>query len=247
MVILVGGLSGALVAFLVSAGLWLVRGDRGGIPETPPEGTAAPAETPLDVHAVLEQVGRSVVAVETGRSDLRGLFGSAGTGVVVSAEEGMIVTNAHVVEDADTISVTFLDGSQQVAHVVGVLPLDDLALLQVSRTEGLVAAELGDSSSLEVGDPVVAIGNALGLGNKPTVTAGIVSAIGRDIDVPGIHLRDLIQTDAAVNHGNSGGPLVNADGQVVGINTVVAEGAENIGFAIPIDTFREQYARLGGR
>ena len=131
-------------------------------------------------------------------------------------------------------------------------PARDLALLKVSDTSGLVAAPLGQSSDVAVGDQVVAIGNALALEGGPTVTEGIVSALGRSIDTDSGTLHGLIQTDAAISSGNSGGPLVNAAGQVIGMNTAVADEqrfgrtASNIGFAISIDAIRSFINGAGG-
>jgi S1-C subfamily serine protease len=157
--------------------------------------------------------------------------GSAGSGFIYDAAEGYILTNAHVVAGADDISVTFFDGSAQGADLVGAYPDEDVALLRVEDVAGLQAATMGSSNALRVGDDVVAIGNALGLGGQPSVTTGIVSALNRNID----QFSGLIQTDAAINHGNSGGPLLNSEGQVVGINTAVIPDAENLGLALAID------------
>jgi S1-C subfamily serine protease len=118
---------------------------------------------------------------------------------------------------------------------VGSVPADDLAVIRVDGVDDLVPAELGSSADLNVGDPVVAIGNALNLGGRPSVTLGIVSAKDRTINDQNVNLQGLIQTDAAINPGNSGGPLVNAAGQVVGVNTAIIEDSQNIGFSIAID------------
>ena len=159
----------------------------------------------------------------------------AGTGFILSAD-GAIVTNAHVVADARDIRVTFHDGSSAPATVVGVDRTDDLAVIDVDRT-GLHALPLGNSASLRVGQPVVAIGNALALTGTPTATEGIVSAVDRSIDTDdGEHLAHVLQTDAAINPGNSGGPLLTLDGRVVGINSAGSSNAQNVGFAIAIDT-----------
>jgi S1-C subfamily serine protease len=152
-----------------------------------------------------------------------------------------VLTNNHVIEGATSITVTLADGRNVGADLVGSIPANDVALVRVRNVHGLKTVQFGKSSDLRVGDPVVALGNALGLGGTPSVTAGIVSALGRELDAPnGEHLTDLIQTDAAIYQGNSGGPLVNAEGQVVGVNTAVATSqangaAENLGFALPID------------
>ena len=164
--------------------------------------------------------------------------------------DGSILTNAHVVEGASAITVTVPGSSTpRTATVVASDAGADLALLQVDDTSGLVAAPLGSSADLQVGDDVVAIGNALALEGGLTVTQGIVSATGRSLETESGQLDDLIQTDAAISSGNSGGPLVNAAGEVVGINTAVATSsgavsASNIGFAISIDTAREVVSAL---
>jgi S1-C subfamily serine protease len=154
---------------------------------------------------------------------------------------GLILTNNHVIEGATSISVTLADGREVDADLVGALPSNDVALVQARGVGDLEAVQFGRSSDLRVGDPVVAIGNALGLGGTPSVTAGIISALGRELTAQnGERLDELIQTDAAIYQGNSGGPLVNAAGEVVGVNTAVATSsangaAENLGFALPID------------
>ncbi|HUU39935.1 MAG TPA: DegQ family serine endoprotease [Desulfatiglandales bacterium] len=158
---------------------------------------------------------------------------SLGSGVVVT-EDGYILTNNHVVADADEILVTFSENEQYEAKIIGRDPETDIALIKVKIEKPIQAAKLGDSDKLKVGDWVVAIGNPFGFGS--TVTAGIVSAKGRVIGAGPYD--DFIQTDASINPGNSGGPLFNLDGEVVGINTaIVAPGGGNvgIGFAIPIN------------
>lgn len=198
----------------------------------------------LNVQAVLAKVSPSVVTIETNEETLRGVFGGAGSGVLIS-EDGLILTNSHVIAGADVIEVTFWDGTTVEAIVVGNEPDDDIALIQAEGVVDTLPADLGSSDAMRVGDQVLAIGNALGLGGEPSVTAGIVSAKGREIDAGRVRFRDLIQTDAAINPGNSGGPLVNAAGEVVGINTAIIEGAQNVGFAIAIDSvlpFIEQVA-----
>ena len=166
---------------------------------------------------------------------------SSGTGVVVSGD-GYVVTNAHVVENARTISVSLTDGRTLEATLVGADKATDLAVLHIDG-EDLAAAVFGDSSMLRVGDTVVAIGDPLGLELRGTMTDGIVSAINRDITVDG-RTMTLIQTNAALNSGNSGGPLLNCYGQVIGINTMKigdymnSSGVEGLGFAIPSTTVK---------
>jgi serine protease Do len=200
----------------------------------PGEGGLAQAR---DIQAILAKVEPAVVTIRTQLASQGRFFVArgAGTGVILTSD-GEVLTNAHVVEGATSIEVTLAGETQaRRADLVGIDPGNDLALLRVRGATGLPTAELGSSSALRVGDHVVAIGNALALDGGLTVTDGIVSALNRTISDRTIHLEDLIQTDAAINPGNSGGPLVNAAGQVVGINTVVAGDAQNIGFALAID------------
>lgn len=167
---------------------------------------------------------------------------SSGTGVILSAD-GYIVTNSHVVEGATAITVQLTDDRTFSARVVGSDDVSDLAVLHIAATD-LTPAQFGDSSSLRVGDTVVAIGDPLGAEFRGTYTNGIVSAINRDVDVDG-RTMTLIQTNAALNSGNSGGPLINCYGQVVGINTMKigsfadSAGVEGIGFAIPSLTVKD--------
>jgi S1-C subfamily serine protease len=158
---------------------------------------------------------------------------------MVIEPDGLVLTNAHVIEGATRISVTLADGSRRPADLVGSLPQEDVALVQIRDGGTFAVVQLGDSSSLQVGDDVVAVGNALNLGESPTVTTGILSATGRTVGAEGdITLDQLLQTDAAINPGNSGGPLVDATGMVIGVNTAIAGGAENIGFALSIDAVK---------
>ena len=166
---------------------------------------------------------------------------STGTGVILSTD-GYIVTNCHVVEDAYAVSIDLTDGRNVPATLVGADAVSDLAVLHI-QADGLSAAEFGDSNSLKVGDSVTAIGDPLGRSLRGTFTDGIVSAINRDVTVGG-RTMTLIQTNAALNSGNSGGPLINCYGQVIGINTlkignfVDSAGVEGIGFAIPSSTVK---------
>jgi S1-C subfamily serine protease len=205
---------------------------------------AAAAATPLtstdtfDVHAVLAKVGTAVVAIDVSQQSRRGVFATgAGSGFVISAD-GYVLTNNHVVSGASTITVTFADGTTEDATVVGTDPTHDIAVLKIADTHGATPLTLADTSTLQVGDEVLAIGNALDLGDSPTVTLGIVSAKDRTIQTDTETLSGLIQTDAAINPGNSGGPLVDGTGAVVGINAAGVEGANNIGFAIDIATVK---------
>ena len=189
----------------------------------------------INVKAVLEAVQESVVIVKTPTEENPD---GGGSGFVVAAD-GHIVTNEHVVRDAETVFVRLFGGELVPAEVVASDPTRDLAVLKVDR-DGLQAVRLGSTEGVEVGDEVIAIGNAFSIAGEPTVTAGIVSGLDRFIDFPdGQRLVRLIQTDAAINPGNSGGPLVNAAGEVIGVNTAIRSGfAEGIGYAISIDNAR---------
>ena len=216
--------------------------DGGTAPLTPAVNASVPAGT-LDVGALVDAVEPSVVSIETRVESRRGPWATtgvgAGTGVVL--EDGLILTNAHVVEGAVAVTVTASDGTDLDATIVAADTSADIAVLDVGDGAGLQPAQLGDGSDIEVGEDVVAIGNALALEGSMTVTRGIVSAVGRSIATGSGTLEGLVQTDAAISSGNSGGPLVAPDGSVIGINTAVATSggsvsASNIGFAIPIDT-----------
>jgi len=160
-----------------------------------------------------------------------------GSGVIVDAKNGYILTNNHVVEDADEISIYLIDEREFKAEVVGADPKSDIAVLKIS-TDNLTAVRLGDSDKLDVGEWVLAIGSPFSSNLSHTVTAGIVSAKGRSSVIGSVDYEDFIQTDAAINPGNSGGALVNLDGELVGINTAIATGgfmrsSSGVGFAIP--------------
>ena len=206
----------------------------------------------LSVGEIAAAVEPSVVVISADVTVQQGPFTqrgtSAGTGVILTAD-GEVLTNAHVVEGATSITVTLDDGTTYTATVVGTDEDADIALLQLEGASGLTPATLGDSDAVAVGDDVVAIGNALDLDGGLTVTRGIVSALDRTVEEETRTLSGAIQTDAAISSGNSGGPLVNAAGEVIGINAAGATSsgsvtAENIGFAIPIDTAMEVVERL---
>jgi serine protease Do len=239
--VLAGVIGAALAASAVVAALLLLGDDTQRVESVfrlPEPGTNANlGGEVLDIQGVLAAVQPSVVTLDVGVSIGPGVFEGAGTGLVIEAD-GLILTNAHVIEQAEEITVTFFDGTSTTAEVVGSFPDDDIAIIRAADVSGLVPATLGSSEDLRVGDDVVAIGNALGLGGVPSVTSGIVSAKERSIDAENISLENLLQTDAAINPGNSGGPLVNAFGQVVGINTAIIDDAQNVGFAIAIDVVK---------
>lgn len=248
----------ALIILSVSAGFvggWL--GSRNGDEKRSVETQQVILKTQGElISTIADQVGSSVISVEVTSqgSSLRSLFGypgmseqqSAGTGFIID-KNGLIVTNRHVIPvGASKIDVTLSDGTKyEDVELVGRTSSSDsldVAFLKIKDTKGkdLKPVKIGDSSKVKIGEPVVAIGNALGQFQN-TVTSGIISGHGRNVlagDESGDNtesLQNLFQTDAAINQGNSGGPLVNLDGEVIGINTAVAGNAENIGFSIPIN------------
>lgn len=192
----------------------------------------------LDVQGVLGVVSPSVVAIETSQESFRGVFGGSGSGVVIDSK-GLILTNSHVVEDADDFEIVFYDGTRAPGTLVAAIPKDDIALVKAEGVTDTLPAMLGTSELMLVGDQVLAIGNALGFGGDPTVTLGILSAKNRELTAGRQSFKNLLQTDAAINPGNSGGPLVNAAGEVIGINTAIIEGSQNIGFAIAMESIQD--------
>ena len=214
-----------------------------------------PAATFLSVHEekmttveVVKVLKPSVVQILTGRI-VPGAFAQAtprsgvGSGIVLD-KEGHILTNNHVVKSANEISATLSDGRTYKAAVVGTDPRTDLAVVKISAAK-LIPARIGESSELQVGEDVIAVGHALGLKGGPTVSKGVISALERTIDVdPQTSMVDLIQTDASINPGNSGGPLANSNGEVIGVNTAIIKGSNGIGFAINIDDARTVVSQL---
>jgi S1-C subfamily serine protease len=213
-------------------------------------------DEPLSLVDVYEESEGGVVQVKTTAVvETPDFFGSPqqepqrglGSGFVID-KSGHIVTNAHVVQGADAVEVSFSNGEEMDATIVGDDPSTDIALLKVEAdSRALQPLSLGNSDTLRVGDEVVAIGNPLGL--ERTMTAGIVSALGRVIEAPNqFSIDEVIQTDAPINSGNSGGPLLNAAGRVVGVNTQIVTGGGTgnigIGFAVPINTVRDVAAQL---
>ena len=183
----------------------------------------------------MDKVNPTVASISV-ESVTRGLFfdfndEGAGSGIVIRPD-GYIVTNFHVIENASQIEVNLPNGKTYTAVVIGRDVITDLAIIKIDTDEDLPVANLVNSDSLKVGDWVVALGNALALKGGPTVTLGIVSARGRTITTDRGTLYDMIQTDAAINDGNSGGPVVNLNGEVIGISTAIFRQAQGIGFAV---------------
>ncbi len=239
------GRKAAVAALLSAAGaVALLTGALLGASEDPGRSAAvAPltrAAGQTDVGRVYAAAGPAVASVQVG--------GGAGTGFLV--DDGTMVTNAHVVGESDRVRVSFGDGARRLdARVIGTDPSSDLAVLEVDSDalQGVRPLGLAASRDVQVGDDVVAIGNPLGLDR--TATAGIVSGLGREITAPnGFQIDEVIQTDAPINPGNSGGPLLDARGQVIGVNaqiaTAGARGNIGIGFAVPADTLRDVLPRL---
>jgi S1-C subfamily serine protease len=250
-VVIAASLLSASVASLGTAGLVIVATPAAtATPSTPAAqaaSTAAGGTTNVTVNSsdvvvnVAAKVSPAVVTITTKTTVANGPFSVPATGVgsgFVFDSRGLILTNNHVVEGAKTVTVTLTDGTDLTGTVVATDPTLDLAVVKVDGA-GLTAVAIGNSSNLQVGQLVVAIGSPLGTFSD-SVTSGILSATGRSITVrddttrQGKTLDDLLQTDAAINEGNSGGPLLDSAGNVIGINAAVAASAEGIGFAIPI-------------
>ena len=238
-----------LSATLASGGTYaLVIGGIAAAPTTSPTPTAnaetASTSTKVETVDLVDIVAAAKPTVVTITADgvaSRGPFNVPTTGVgsgIIVTSDGYILTNRHVVANANALTVTLEDGREFDASIVKIADDNDLALIKIDAT-GLTAATIGNSDALEVGQTAIAIGSPLGTYTE-TVTQGIVSGLDRHITVTDeltgrpVELHHLIQTDAAINPGNSGGPLLNAAGQVIGINTAVATSAEGLGFAIPI-------------
>ncbi|HEY5766141.1 MAG TPA: DegQ family serine endoprotease [Candidatus Deferrimicrobiaceae bacterium] len=267
-VLVLAAVAGGLVisaGFNLSTGTNAFVGDKE--KESDAQPAAATRMLPVDIPSLVRETSPAVVNISTtqvvrfSRPRMRSPFGndpfedffnnffgnspreqkrrSLGSGFIVS-EDGYILTNNHVVEKADEVTVTLLDKEDYKAEVVGTDPKTDIALIKIKPSEKLRFVRLGDSERLEIGEWVVAIGNPFGLGH--TVTAGIVSAKGRVIGSGPYD--DFIQTDASINPGNSGGPLFNLRGEVVGINTAIIQGGQGIGFATPIQMAKSVLGQL---
>ena len=246
-----GAIAAAAVAALIGGIGGGIVGDRLTDPEPAPRATATPGAgaevTAADIQSVLAKVEPALVVIRSQIRQGRSTGVGAGTGMVVTSD-GEVLTNAHVVEGATAITVTLAgETTARPADLIGADSANDVALLKIRNVANLPTVTLGSSANLRVGDDVVAIGDALDLDGGLTVTEGIVSALNRSISDTDIQLNGLIQTDAAINSGNSGGPLVTADGKVVGMNTVVAGDAQNIGFALAMDRVRPIIESLRAR
>lgn len=167
---------------------------------------------------------------------------SLGSGVIIDGKKGFILTNAHVIDKTGTITVTLKDEREFEASIVGADPDSDLAVLRINSKTGLPAVKMGDSKDLMIGEDVIAIGNPFGFSH--TVTTGVISALNRSIRTENTVYHDFIQTDASINPGNSGGPLLNINGDLIGINTAIYAKAQGIGFAIPIDKAKRIISEL---
>ncbi|KPL84476.1 hypothetical protein SE15_05105 [Thermanaerothrix daxensis] len=251
---LCGGLGGGLVAYYLFQNQRLVSA-----PSTPfIEPTLQPSPTPVahlfvqttqietTITQVVEKVSPAVVTVVAKMPDQLGFFGvipggtSSGSGFIIS-QEGYVITNNHVVEGAESVHIVLLSGEERPAQVIGRDRFSDLAVLKMDGDVPAVVT-LGNSDELRPGETVIAIGSPLG-DFKNSVTVGVISATGRAIDTgEGYYLEGLLQTDAAINQGNSGGPLVNLAGEVIGVNTLIVRTSssgvtvEGLGFAIPSNT-----------
>ena len=240
---IIGGLVATVFFYLVILGFEKDPGDLS-INEaqqaTPEEGVNLGGEDGPSVREIYTRDGPGVVTVDVSSQSI----GPGGGSGFVIDERGYLVTNQHVVKDADSVSVRFSSGAREEAEVVGEDPSTDVAVLSVNAPEeSLKPLTLGDSDSVGVGDPVIAIGNPLNVGIS--VTTGIVSGLGRPIDAPnGYTISGAVQTDAALSSGNSGGPLLDSRGEVIGINSLSAAApgfgtvAQGLNFAVPINTVK---------
>jgi serine protease Do len=238
---LAAGMAGALVA--VGALAVLVgfeeeeeEGVRPAVIREVSQPVRRPAGGEPDVVGIAESVGPAIA-----RIDVRGDSAASGSGVVFR-DDGYLLTNAHVVEGADQITAVLADASELTGEVVGADPLTDVAVVKVERRDPFPTAALGSATELRVGEAAIAIGSPLGLTGGSSVTTGVVSALGREVEgEDGSTLVDMVQTDAAISPGSSGGALLDGSGAVVGITTAIAVsevGAEGLGFATPIDIAR---------
>jgi len=215
---------------------------------------AALTEDEKNNVSVYNQVAPSVVNVSSVVMELDFFLNpvpkqGSGSGIIID-DRGYVLTNHHVIMEAQSVQVTLSDGSSYPAKLIGSDPDSDLAVIKIAAPKSkLKSIRLGDSDKLRVGQKVLAIGNPFGL--KETLTTGIISSIGRSIRAPsGLLIEDMIQTDASINPGNSGGPLLNSDGELIGINSAIftpSGGSVGIGFAIPVNTARKVFPQLMAR
>lgn len=236
---------GGLVAVLLLAATVMITwwfAQQKDVP-APVDGNQNLSQEEVDVARIFQKTSPSVVSIITTQGSLLSARQGAGTGIVIS-KDGYVLTNKHVVDQARSVRVVTGSGEQYSrVKQVGVDPLNDIAFLKIQGVDDLPAAELGDSGTVKVGQKVIAIGNSLGQ-YQNTVTSGIISGKGRPVDAATDggssveSLTDLLQTDAAINRGNSGGPLLNSSGQVIGINTAIVSNAQSVGFAIPINAVK---------
>ncbi|MDI6880739.1 MAG: trypsin-like peptidase domain-containing protein [Desulfitobacteriaceae bacterium] len=244
-VALVSALLGGILAIGVGPSLYGNR-QPGANPVTLTQGAPPPVnvsgQTDFPVVEIAKKVGPAVVGIANFQMS-SGLLGGrslsevgSGSGFVIDAQNGYILTNYHVIDQAQKLVVSLADGRNLEAKPIGGDSRTDLAVIKISDTKNLTAVQFGDSTKLQVGEPVVAIGNPGGQEFARSVTTGVVSATNRILNIQGESSFNLIQTDAAINPGNSGGPLVNYGGQVIGINSAKNQepGFEGMGFAIPI-------------
>jgi putative serine protease PepD len=246
--VVVGGLVVAVAAGAGGAAGYVSGGTRGDDAEAPAYAAPvpAPAGVPADLVAAAARALPGVVSVQVRTSS----GGASGSGFVFD-DRGHIVTNAHVVAGGrgGTVSIVGAGGRRHTAEIVGTDASNDIAVLRVTGVSGLQRLDLADPRTVQVGQPVLAVGSPLGLSG--TVTAGIVSALDRQVRLGGATRQTAVQTDASINPGNSGGPLVNARGEVVGVNTAIATleggGSIGIGFAVPIERARQVAADLISR
>jgi len=257
-----------VLVVLLSA--FLLAGSLGGLPALAQDAPVQPVQSSSFVASAVQRIGPAVVRIDTERTVTRNpdpflndpffreFFGGGrgfsqapyeerlrgqGSGFIISAD-GAVLTNAHVVDRADRVTVTLKDGRQFEGEVLGADEVTDMALVKIQTNSDLPIAPLGDSDQVQVGDWAIAVGNPLGLDN--TVTLGIVSTLNRSSSAVGIPDKrlDFIQTDAAINPGNSGGPLLDERGEVIGINTAIRANAMGIGFAIPINKAKQILPQL---
>ena len=243
--LVVAGLAAALVLGLgLGAAAFSVLDDGGTtvVRQVTVEGSEPVAADELSPAAIYERASKAVVEISAGGGGGR----AQGSGFVFD-EAGHVVTNQHVVAGASSISVSFWNGAELDAELVGTDPSTDLAVLRVQASPALLEPlRLADSSLVDVGDPVLALGSPFGL--EGTITSGIVSALHREMTAPNnFTITDTIQTDAAINHGNSGGPLLDHRGRVIGVNAQIESesgGSDGVGFAIPSNTVRSIVRQL---